>query len=203
MKITLIRHGETAYNKERRIQGHVDAPLNDTGRAQARQLANLLNDSFDIGYSSDLVRASETAEILLKGQTALRTRPGLRERFMGPVQDMLFFDAKAMAAQEGKTMMDYGETGTEFTERLLAAWDELISEAKANGSENILIVSHGGALLTLLGALVKTKRVDPGNCAADIGSSCRNCSVTVIEDGVMLQYARQMVESIISNRELL
>ena len=61
----IARHGETEWNREERYQGHADPPLNETGRAQAEQLAEQpAGDSIDAVYSSDLRRASETAEIV-------------------------------------------------------------------------------------------------------------------------------------------
>src|SRR5581483_12433051 len=63
--LLLVRHGETDWNSERRWQGHADEPLNETGRAQAREVADELADrSIDAVYSSDLSRARETAEII-------------------------------------------------------------------------------------------------------------------------------------------
>ncbi len=66
MEIYLIRHGETDYNKAKRIQGHCDIELNDYGRELARITAQGLKDvPFDIAFTSPLVRASETARIIV------------------------------------------------------------------------------------------------------------------------------------------
>lgn len=70
MKIYFIRHGETNWNKERRLQGRSDIPLNEYGKELAKITAQAMKDiSFDIVYSSPLIRAKETAQILTNGRT--------------------------------------------------------------------------------------------------------------------------------------
>ena len=69
MKLYLIRHGETDWNKERKLQGKSDIELNTFGRTLARKTAKHLRDlSFDLAITSPLKRAKETAEILLEGR---------------------------------------------------------------------------------------------------------------------------------------
>ena len=69
MKIYFIRHGETIWNKENKIQGQSDIPLNEYGRELAYITADALKDiPFDIVYSSPLIRAKETADILVKNR---------------------------------------------------------------------------------------------------------------------------------------
>ena len=69
MRILLLRHGQSEANKEHIIQGHMDSPLSDLGRDQAKNVGKKLLDSeitFDAVYSSDLIRAKETAKIITK-----------------------------------------------------------------------------------------------------------------------------------------
>ena len=83
--ILLVRHGETDWNLERRWQGHIDRPLNDVGRAQARALADRLDsEPFAAVYSSDLARARETAEIVAAAHgLPVHLDPRLREADVG------------------------------------------------------------------------------------------------------------------------
>ena len=84
-RIIAVRHGETAWNVDTRIQGHIDIPLNDTGWWQARQLARALaNEPIAAIYASDLQRAHATAQAVADATGApLVADPGLRERSFG------------------------------------------------------------------------------------------------------------------------
>src|SRR5438093_966133 len=83
--LLLARHGETDWNREGRWQGWADPPLNESGRAQARELAEQLRlTPFDAVYSSDLLRAHETAEIVAAPHAVpVVADPGLREIDVG------------------------------------------------------------------------------------------------------------------------
>ena len=87
-RFLIVRHGETAWNAEGRIQGHSDTPLSEHGIRQARAAASRLADPvIDAAYSSDLVRASETARMLLEGRdTPLVRTAELRERYYGSLK---------------------------------------------------------------------------------------------------------------------
>jgi broad specificity phosphatase PhoE len=93
--LILIRHGETDWNRDRRIQGSTDIPLNDTGRDQARATAATLRGRLDLSLpvtvaASDLARARETAEIIAAelGVAQPRTYRGLRERSYGEAEGL-------------------------------------------------------------------------------------------------------------------
>lgn len=96
MLIYLVRHGETDWNREMKFQGWADIALNARGREEARALAVKLKDvAFDFAFSSDLVRARETAEILLEGRgTPLATDRRLREMNFGPLEGLPYGDAR-------------------------------------------------------------------------------------------------------------
>ncbi|MBU4499059.1 MAG: histidine phosphatase family protein, partial [Gammaproteobacteria bacterium] len=84
-RVCIIRHGETDWNVEKRIQGHTDVPLNETGRAQALAMAfNAAHQRFHAIYSSDLARTLETARVLAQREEQdVKLLPQLRERHFG------------------------------------------------------------------------------------------------------------------------
>ncbi len=90
--LIVIRHGETAWNRERRLQGQLDIPLNDTGRAQACALAEALaGEPIDAVYTSDLGRAMQTAAPLAETLgLQVRAEPRLRERCYGDLEGMTY-----------------------------------------------------------------------------------------------------------------
>ena len=85
MKIFTVRHGQTHWNTEGRIQGHMDIPLDEAGLAQAEKLGiRLAGKKVDIVYSSDLARAAKTAEIINRHHNAeFVTTSALREASFG------------------------------------------------------------------------------------------------------------------------
>ena len=93
-EIWFIRHGETDWNRQRRLQGWQDIPLNEAGRQQAAQLAARMRDEavqtrFDALYSSDLQRARDTAQPVAEQlDLRIRTEPGIRERGFGVLEGL-------------------------------------------------------------------------------------------------------------------
>src|SRR5258706_14102789 len=84
----IVRHGETDWNAERRLQGHSDIPLNENGELQAKNLADELQDiTFDLAFSSDLLRAKRTAEIIaLEHKLEVQTTKLIREKNYGSLE---------------------------------------------------------------------------------------------------------------------
>jgi broad specificity phosphatase PhoE len=160
--IFLARHGETDWNRDRRIQGHSDVPLNDAGRAQAAELGLRLDfDRIRAAYSSDLVRARETAEIALAGRLPVAIRESLRERHFGTWEGLTDTEVfrRFPDAGDGRAWGD-GETHDEMTTRVVAT---LLDIAAAHPTKGVLVVTHGGPMR----AALRVCGVEPtsiGNC---------------------------------------
>jgi len=154
-RFCLVRHGETDWNVERRLQGHTDIDLNIRGVAQAEQMARALqkiNLQFDILYTSDLQRAAKTArEIERLFNTSALVNAALRERHLGALQGLTMFDAPKIEPELWRSHLDRnlseelrgGESIIQFSTRIKEALEEI---RKQHIGKTILIVSHGGAL---------------------------------------------------------
>lgn len=149
----MVRHGETDWNVERRIQGHIDISLNAAGLAQAEATAGgLVGQVFDAAYSSDLDRAWQTAQAIGRhhGLEVMRA-PGLRERNYGVLQGLTTAEVAARYPNAYKHYLarnpDYrfssGESLTEFAQRIVAAIEALAAD---HPRQTVLLVSHGGVL---------------------------------------------------------
>jgi broad specificity phosphatase PhoE len=143
--ILLARHGETDWNRDGRFQGHADPPLNSQGRKQARVLARRLADvPFDAVYSSDLLRAHETALIVAEPhEVPVVTDPGLREIDVGSWSGLT--RAQIEERFPGAEHHD-GESREDHLARVLATVERI---AAAEVGRRILVVSHGGSLRAL------------------------------------------------------
>jgi broad specificity phosphatase PhoE len=152
--ILLARHGETDWNAVGRWQGHTDRPLTEQGRRQAAALADrLAKVDIDAVYSSDLLRAVETAEPVAKRLgLPLQTLPELREvdvgTWAGLTRDEVAerFPDGFRRWSEWQTGWEDGETYDEMGERVVGAILRLAGE---HPGERILVVSHGGAIRAL------------------------------------------------------
>lgn len=149
-KIFLVRHGETQWNLEGRMQGHLDSPLTDKGVAQAKALAEKLHHYFFAAiYSSDLSRAFITAQYLSKRKIILKDC--LRERNLGIFQgalkkdlDLLFPEEfRCYSKHDPEYVVPHGESGHQFRKRCVTCLEEI---AKQHLGEQILVVAHGGVL---------------------------------------------------------
>jgi probable phosphoglycerate mutase len=153
----LFRHGETDWNREGRLQGHTDTPLNATGLAQAEALAHRLRaHRLDAVLSSDLARALTTAQIVADAlRVPLATDLGLRETNVGAGEGMIWADAKARFGEElterwysdNDAAFPGGETGLATLTRGLAA---LRRFAIAHPHRRIGVSTHGAMVRQLV-----------------------------------------------------
>jgi 2,3-bisphosphoglycerate-dependent phosphoglycerate mutase len=152
-RLCLVRHGETTWNAEGRVQGQLDVPLSETGLAQARAVARVLSrERFSAIYSSDLTRARQTAQPvadLLKKKVV--SSENLRERHYGAFQGMTYAEAKErfpdgyarFRARDPHYSFDNGESLLAFQERALACIRDLVER---HLGKSLLLFTHGGVL---------------------------------------------------------
>ncbi len=153
-RIIAVRHGETAWNVDARIQGQLDIQLNDTGRWQARRVGQALaSEQLAAVYSSDLARAHATARAIadVAGVPVL-PHPGLRERRFGMFEGKTFDEIHGkwpeQALQWKKRVPEWtppegGESLLQLRERVSRTVGDL---AARHTGEQIVVVAHGGVL---------------------------------------------------------
>lgn len=152
-RIVAIRHGETDWNLATRVQGQLDIPLNATGRWQVGRLAQAVaEEGIDAVYSSDLLRALETARAVAGGCSCeVVTDTGLRERGFGEFEGLTFAEigerwpelSVRWRRREPTFGPPGGETLNHFCERSVGTARRL---AKRHPGQTIAIVAHGGVL---------------------------------------------------------
>ena len=180
--LLIVRHGETPWNAEGRLQGHTDISLSERGAEQARSLGRRLSGmTIDVAYSSDLKRTSETAKLALgERDIVLHETPMLREYHKGNFEGLTIHDIQAQFPDEYprylEKNLDYAPEGGESTRVVSARMAKIMTEIKNNHlSETVLVVSHGGALraamVSLLGMPLE------GNWSFLFG----NCGLTTVE----------------------
>ncbi|WOI57464.1 histidine phosphatase family protein [Palleronia sp. LCG004] len=152
-RLLLIRHGETEWNADRRLQGQRDIGLSTTGEAQALALAPLVASlAPGLVRSSDLVRARRTAALL--GHPGAKTEPRLREQALGDWEGRQIAEIRAEDRQAyldwraGSYAPPGGETWTSFRQRVQAG----LEAAFATGPETVALVCHGGVIRAALDA---------------------------------------------------
>ena len=178
-RILLIRHGESRGNAERRFGGHTATPLSELGHAQAEATARALaSENINAIYSSDLLRAAQTAEPLARA-TGLRVEhsSAFRERSVGLMEGLTFEEAAAAHPEEYAALLrrDFervlagGESYRQLLDRASARLDRAIEE---NRGGTVAVFSHTGTIciliLHLMGALdapeLKPVWISSSNC---------------------------------------
>lgn len=193
MRLYIVRHGETDWNKERKVQGFSDIPLNEYGRHLARQTAEGMKDiPFDLAYTSPLIRAKETAEIILAGRDipVIETN-GLKEMGFGAYEGM-HCGAKIKTPENEAFQKFFSDTGNfipaeggesigQVMERTGKFLKELCENKELQG-KHILLSTHGAAMTAFLNHIRKnTEPADFWKWQVPV-----NCAVTIVDvkDGV-------------------
>lgn len=182
MRLYMMRHGETDWNKKHLWQGRTDIPLNENGRYVAELTREGLKQiPFDVAYCSPLCRAKETAEIILQGRDIeLIVDERIIEMGFGP------FEGRDMreATEETKTFFQHPEQyqvpeGAERFEEVLEREKSFLDELRTNPNykdSNILIATHGAALRGLV-AVIQNKPISK----YWEGGVHKNCGITIVE----------------------
>lgn len=175
MRLYLVRHGQTAWNHEKRAQGHCDTELDSTGIAQAEAVALLFEGvEVDTVHSSDLRRSVQTAERIARAARArLSATAELRERNFGALEGRPYEDVRTAirekAVQIGcsdfESRPDGGESFHDVWQRL----DPFVAALEREAGPQI-VVSHGGTLGLLIAKLIdagpaSAKNFRIGNCS--------------------------------------
>jgi broad specificity phosphatase PhoE len=160
-RLILVRHGQTEWNRVRRVQGHTDTALDDVGRAQAVRVARrLAGEPIAAVYASDLRRAHETAQSIAAPRgIAVRTSPSFREAHYGLWEGMTVAEIEAQYPEAYRRWREdslrnrapEGETLEELQQRALAGAAEVLA---AHGGEAVAIVAHGGSIRSLICGLL-------------------------------------------------
>jgi phosphoserine phosphatase len=159
--LLLVRHGESTWNFEHRIQGQSDPPLSEEGRRQAERLGRRLHGlPLEAFYSSDLKRAFETAEVLASA-TGMNPEPmrALREIYLGEWEGLQTEELaqrypeawRTWSAEPDWDLVPGGEGAARFESRVAAAVDELFAR---HHEGDVLVVTHGGVIQTALGGVL-------------------------------------------------
>lgn len=187
MRIYIIRHGETAWNKEKRLQGQTDIALNENGRSLAKVTARALQCvPFDLAYTSPLCRAKETAQLVLNGRAVpICEEPRLREISFGELEGCCFKNEAGEITMPvfvdffrrpeqyqppvgGESLDQLCARASEFLDQL--AFDEGLQD------KTILVSTHGAMSRALLSVIRHSSREDFWDTGVP-----RNCAVTIAE----------------------
>jgi broad specificity phosphatase PhoE len=160
MRLLLIRHAETDWNGQKRLQGWADVPLNAQGQAQAAALGRRLEGEAPAAiYASPSERARDTA-LAIAGTRPILTDARLQELHMGKFEGLIHEDAQKLYPQAYEAWLadpenppPQGEKRSELLARVLTFWEALRPQYLAT-RQTVLIVSHGGCLRILLCVLM-------------------------------------------------
>jgi alpha-ribazole phosphatase len=160
-QVVLIRHGETEWNRDGRIQGHHDVPLSERGVQQAERLAEwLAGEPLDAVYTSDLQRSRVTAQIIARERVPLLLEPRLREARFGVFEGLSTAEIRAAypeafrlwRADAIRHRPPGGETLEDLQERCMAALKERLP---LHPGQTVAVVAHGGPIRVMVCGLLE------------------------------------------------
>ncbi|MDO5127245.1 MAG: histidine phosphatase family protein [Eubacteriales bacterium] len=186
MELYIVRHGETLWNAEKRLQGSCDIELSENGRALAKETGEALMDTqIDVIYSSPLIRAYETAELIRNGRDIPHyTDERLREMSFGCFEGQNFSE---LLKDESLTFQHFfkrpelfvaPEDGETFEQVIARAGDFMkeVIEPMADSHERVMIVAHG-ALNKAIMSYIKKHSVE----YFWSGGLQTNCNVIIVD----------------------
>jgi probable phosphoglycerate mutase len=161
VRLLLVRHGETEWNRQTRFQGQIDIPLNDNGRQQAQIAGEFLKDvEIDFAVSSSMLRPKETAELILNHHPSINLdlQDGLREISHGLWEGKLETEIEQEFPGElqrwrllpAQVQMPKGENLEQVWQRSVASWQGIIQDALTKQLKTGLVVAHDATNKTLL-----------------------------------------------------
>ncbi|WP_193198771.1 histidine phosphatase family protein [Nostoc sp. MG11] len=161
VRLLLVRHGETEWNRQTRFQGQIDVPLNDNGRQQSQKTGEFLQEiAIDFAVSSPMLRPKETAEIILKHHpnVELELQDGLREighglwegRLETEIEQEFPGELQRWRTVPAEVQMPEGENLQQVWERSVAAWQSIVEVALTKQFKTVLVVAHDATNKTLL-----------------------------------------------------
>ncbi|MDI6827559.1 MAG: alpha-ribazole phosphatase [Armatimonadota bacterium] len=186
MRIILVRHGETIYNLERRYQGHTDVELTELGRKQALRTAERLSkEHISAIYSSDLIRANETAKLIAKFHNlSVQTDKRLRECAFGDWEGLTVDEIRErypeLYANYQRDSVQHRAPNGERLESLLERVSQVADWiAEKHRDENVVLVGHGGTIhaficYALNAPLYAFRKIRLDNCGITIFSRLPN-----------------------------
>lgn len=182
MHLYILRHGESTWNADRRIQGHADIGLSEVGREQARRAAAAIAAlPFAVAFTSDLRRSVETANLLLAGRAVeLVSTADLREQQLGCLEGLTWAEAERRVPDVARAWVGdparYRPPGGESYDDVIARAGRFLESLAAFRERSpALIVAHGGSIRALLQVLLGLSPYDGPWIRTD------NCGITEIE----------------------
>jgi broad specificity phosphatase PhoE len=180
-RVYIVRHGETEWNAQGRIQGHTDIYLSEKGREQVRAVARRLAEvPFDAAYSSDLSRTRETAQIVLgERNIPLHSTPQLREYNKGVFEGLTVHEYSLRYPELYQASLvndpDFAPDGGETIRQTTARMAQFVAQLRERHlDDTILIVGHGGSLRSLIVSLLAFP------LEANWKFVMRNCALSII-----------------------